>query len=122
MSAQPRINLPRTENEAAMESEGVDFNFSFSFRFEGGDEVARFDSEKMAVYRLARLHGRAVCRLTEAADTHGFADLINELRRSAASVPAIFWKPPANGAPASASATCGSQRARPGNAGHTPTA
>lgn len=61
--------------------------------------MANFDPEKMAVYRLARLHSRAVCRLIEAADAHGFADLINQLRRSTASVPANIleatgeWRP-----------------------------
>jgi four helix bundle protein len=61
--------------------------------------VARFDPEKMAVYRLAREHSRAVRKLTDGADTRGFADLVNQLRRSATSIPANIleaageWRP-----------------------------
>jgi hypothetical protein len=50
--------------------------------------MARFDPEKMAVYRLARQHNRAVHALLEAADTRGFADLVSQLRSSAISIPA----------------------------------
>jgi four helix bundle protein len=61
--------------------------------------VARFDPEKMAVYRLARLHSRAVRDLVKVADTRGYADLVGQLRRSAASIPANIleaageWRP-----------------------------
>ena len=47
-----------------------------------------FDPRKMAVYRLAREHTRAVRRLIETADVRGFADLIGQLRASTASIPA----------------------------------
>jgi four helix bundle protein len=53
----------------------------------------------MAVYRLARQHNRAVHTLLESADGRGFSDLINQLRRSTASIPANVleaageWRP-----------------------------
>ena len=47
-----------------------------------------FDPEKMAVYRLARRHSRAVRGLIEKADRRGYADLIGQLRGSTASMPA----------------------------------
>jgi four helix bundle protein len=50
--------------------------------------MARFDPGKMAVYRLAREHNRQVRSLIDGADAQGFADLINQLRRSATSIPA----------------------------------
>jgi four helix bundle protein len=50
--------------------------------------MGRFDPERMAVYRLARQHSRAVHALLETADRHGFSDLVNQLRRSTASIPA----------------------------------
>jgi four helix bundle protein len=61
--------------------------------------MARFDPEKMAVYRLAREHNRAVRRLLRGARTRGFSDLVNQLYRSAASIPANVleatgeWRP-----------------------------
>ena len=68
------------------------FDFDFDFDFEsdilGVVKMARFDPEKMAVYRLARVHSRAVDALIKAANTRGFADLIGQLRRSTASIPA----------------------------------
>jgi four helix bundle protein len=42
----------------------------------------------MAVYRLAREHSRAVCSLIHRAKVRGYADLVSQLRRSAASIPA----------------------------------
>lgn len=42
----------------------------------------------MAAYRLARQHSRLVRSLIESADTRGFADLVAQLRASAASIPA----------------------------------
>lgn len=50
--------------------------------------MAVFDPEKLAVYRLAREHSREVRRLIDGAETRGHADLINQLRRSTASIPA----------------------------------
>jgi four helix bundle protein len=50
--------------------------------------MGTFDPEKMAVYRLARQHSRAMHRLLATAKTRGFSDLINQLRRSTASIPA----------------------------------
>jgi four helix bundle protein len=50
--------------------------------------VARFEPEKMAAYRLAREHNRAVHALTASVRARGFSDLISQLRRSAASIPA----------------------------------
>jgi four helix bundle protein len=50
--------------------------------------MAKFDPERMAVYRLAREHSRAVHMLTETVHARGFADLISQLRRAAASIPA----------------------------------
>ncbi len=61
--------------------------------------MARFDPERMAVYRLARRHSRAVYDLLEAADTRGYSDLVSQLRGSAASIPANVleaageWRP-----------------------------
>lgn len=50
--------------------------------------MGSFDPEKMAVYRLARQHSRGVRALIETADTRGFADLVSQIRSSAASIPA----------------------------------
>jgi four helix bundle protein len=50
--------------------------------------VGVFDPERMAVYRLARRHSRAVRSLLEEADLRGFSDLASQLRRSTASIPA----------------------------------
>jgi four helix bundle protein len=50
--------------------------------------MARFVPEKMAVYRLAREHNRAIRALLMSAETRGFADLVIQLRRSASSIPA----------------------------------
>lgn len=61
--------------------------------------MARFDPEKIAVYRLARQHNRAVHALTAKAKTRGFADLVAQLRRSCISLPANLleaageWRP-----------------------------
>ncbi len=61
--------------------------------------MAKFDPEKMAVYRLAREHVRAVRAMAEAADTRGFSDVVSQIRRSAASIPANIleaageWRP-----------------------------
>jgi four helix bundle protein len=70
-----------------------DFDFDFDFKFgivgpglEGG--VARFDPEKMASYRVAREHSRAVHEMLQQAETRGFSDLVGQLYRSAASIPA----------------------------------
>jgi four helix bundle protein len=48
----------------------------------------RFDPEKMAVYRLAREHTRAVRAFLAAADTRGYGGLVKQLRESTGSVPA----------------------------------
>jgi four helix bundle protein len=64
-----------------------DFNFNFNFK-RGLWVMAKFDPERMAVYRLAREHTRAVHMLTDTVPARGFADLINQLRRAAASIPA----------------------------------
>ncbi|MGQ0812941.1 MAG: four helix bundle protein [Gemmatimonadota bacterium] len=64
-----------------------------------GVGMALFDPDKMAVYRLARRHSRAVHALIKAANTRGFSDLVNQLRRSTASIPANLleafgeWRP-----------------------------
>lgn len=50
--------------------------------------MARYDPEKMAVYRLARAHTRAIRELIAGARTAGFSDLVNQIRRSAASITA----------------------------------
>lgn len=50
--------------------------------------MGRFEPEKMAVYRLARAHSKAVAGLLERTDMRGFADLAGQLRRCAASIPA----------------------------------
>ncbi|MEX2284061.1 MAG: four helix bundle protein [Gemmatimonadota bacterium] len=61
--------------------------------------MAQFDPEKMAVYRLARTHSRAVQALIKSANTRGFSDLIAQLRSSTASIPANVleasgeWRP-----------------------------
>ena len=47
-----------------------------------------FDAEKMAVYRLAREHTRAVRAFLAAARTRGHSGLVRQLRESTASVPA----------------------------------
>ena len=48
----------------------------------------RFDPERLAVYRLAREHSRAVQRFLAAAETRGHSALVKQLRDSTASVPA----------------------------------
>lgn len=50
--------------------------------------MARFDPERLALYRLARRHTRAVQMLIEDANTRGHGELANQLRRAAASIPA----------------------------------
>jgi four helix bundle protein len=61
--------------------------------------MARFDPEKIAVYRLARQHTRAVRDLIASTNTRGFADLVGQLRQSTASIPANVleatgeWRP-----------------------------
>ena len=61
--------------------------------------MAQFDPEKMAVYRLARQHNRAVHALLETANTRGFAELVGQLRSSSISIPANLleaageWRP-----------------------------
>ena len=88
---------------------GTDFNFKFTFRFKfiftlmavAGvwRQMAVFDPEKMAMYRLARAHSRAVHILLSRGDTRGFADLVAQLRSSTASIPANIleaageWRP-----------------------------
>jgi len=59
----------------------------------------RFDPERMAVYRLAREHTRAVRAFLDAAETKGYSGLVQQLRDSTASVPANIlegrgdWRP-----------------------------
>jgi four helix bundle protein len=61
--------------------------------------MGHFDPEKIAAYRLSRLHSRAVRSLLGRAKSRGFADLVSQLRRSAASIPANVlealgeWRP-----------------------------
>jgi four helix bundle protein len=61
--------------------------------------MGRFEPEKMAVYRLAREHSREVHALLREANTRGFADLVSQLYRSTASIPANVleatgeWRP-----------------------------
>ena len=61
--------------------------------------MAVFDPEKIAVYRLARAHTRAVHLLVARVRTRGHADLVTQLRSSTASVPANIleamgeWRP-----------------------------
>jgi four helix bundle protein len=61
--------------------------------------MAQFDPDKIAVYRLARQHSRAVRDLIKMAEAKGFSDLINQLRGSTASIPANVleafgeWRP-----------------------------
>jgi four helix bundle protein len=50
--------------------------------------MSRFDPERMAVYRLARQHSRAISGLLETIGRSGFATLVNQLRRSTSSIPA----------------------------------
>ena len=47
-----------------------------------------FDPERLKVYKLSRQHNRAVRDLLAGARTRGFSDLVDQLRRSAASVTA----------------------------------
>ncbi len=49
---------------------------------------SRYDPERLPAYRLARQHTRAIRALLEKADTRGFSDLVNQTRRSTASIPA----------------------------------
>jgi four helix bundle protein len=50
--------------------------------------MAHFDPERMAVYRLAREHTRAIRVLLEASKSRGYADLVDQTRRAAASITA----------------------------------
>ena len=45
-----------------------------------------FDPERLPVYRLARRHTRAIATLLEKADTRGHSKLVDQIRRSTASV------------------------------------
>lgn len=51
-----------------------------------GRDWTRYDPERLAVYRLARAHTRAVAKLLEEADTRGFSGLVDQIRRSTASI------------------------------------
>lgn len=55
---------------------------------ESGRDWRRYDPERLTVYRLARAHTRAVAALLAAASTRGFSDLVDQTRRSTASMPA----------------------------------
>lgn len=55
---------------------------------EAGREWGRYDPERLAVYRLARRHTRAVGEVLRKANTHGFGDLVDDLRRTAKSITA----------------------------------
>jgi four helix bundle protein len=61
--------------------------------------MARFDPERIAVYRLARQHNRALRVLLAGIGRRGFSDLIGQLRSSAVSIPANVlegigeWRP-----------------------------
>lgn len=68
--------------------DSISISVSTSTNFNFGGAVAWFDPEKMAVYRLARQHSRAVRSLIQRAEARGYADLVSQLRRSAASIPA----------------------------------
>jgi four helix bundle protein len=77
-----------------------DFDFDFDFDWERRARgMGVFDPEKMAVYRLARRHSRAVRELIGAVDGRGYSDLIQQLRSSTVSIPANLleaageWRP-----------------------------
>ncbi len=53
----------------------------------GNRDWSRYDPERLPAYRLAREHTRAIRALLEKADTRGFSDLVNQIRRSMASIP-----------------------------------
>ena len=61
--------------------------------------MAHFDPQRLAVYRVAREHSRAVHALLSTADTRGYSDLVSQLRRSTSSIPANVleahgeWRP-----------------------------
>ena len=61
--------------------------------------MAQFDPEKMATYRLARRHTRAVHAMLKKAKVRGFSDLVNQFRSSTTSIPANLleaigeWRP-----------------------------
>lgn len=55
---------------------------------ESGRDWRRYDPERLTVYRLARAHTRAAAVLLSTAATRGFSDLVDQTRRSAASIPA----------------------------------
>ncbi|MGH7552327.1 MAG: four helix bundle protein [Longimicrobiales bacterium] len=61
--------------------------------------MARFDPERLAVYRLARQHTRAVHALLQRANLRGFSDLASQLHESTVSIPANIleamgeWRP-----------------------------
>jgi four helix bundle protein len=61
--------------------------------------MALFDPDKLAVYRVARLHTRAVMELLRRTNTRGFGDLVTQIRRSTTSIPANLleafgeWRP-----------------------------
>jgi four helix bundle protein len=52
----------------------------------GGER--RYEPERLAAYRLAREHTRLAAELLRAAETRGYAALVDELRRCAISIPA----------------------------------
>ena len=47
-----------------------------------------FDPERLAIYRLAREHNRAVHSLIRCSRTRGYSDLVVQYRRSVTSIPA----------------------------------
>lgn len=46
-----------------------------------------YDPEDLAVYRLARRHTRVIAGLLKTADTRGYGEQVDNLRRAAASIP-----------------------------------
>ena len=53
---------------------------------DGNDGWDAFDPERLPAYRLARRHTRAIAALLEKADTRGHSKLVDQIRRSTASV------------------------------------
>lgn len=54
----------------------------------GGGSWARYDPERLAVYRIARRHSRLVIELLGRSQTRGHADLLDDIRRCLRSITA----------------------------------
>jgi four helix bundle protein len=65
--------VPKREGGSTVEGRGG--------KERGEGKWSRYDPERLAVYRRARRHTRAVHELLDRSDTRGYADLVDDLKR-----------------------------------------